>query len=130
MSRNRNSKAAEPEAIPDSTADAAATPGLAAVEVEAERGLNAVVQSVKAGAEAAEQAANRFGAGFRKVAYRGVYYVSFGATFGALVAARLVPQGSWVGDAIADGASAARQAFREQAARRVEEDMTQAPNPA
>jgi hypothetical protein len=48
------------------------------------------------------------------VAYKGIYYVSYGVTFGALVAAKIVPTDSLVAHAAKDGAAAAKAAFNEQ----------------
>lgn len=78
---------------------------------------NLVVESVRSGAAAAQEAVTRFvpavGDGLRKVAYQGIYGVSFGVTFGALLVARLVPKESFVGHALADGAAAAKVAIHE-----------------
>lgn len=78
-----------------------------------------IIDSVRAGALAAREAAAQFapavGQRIRKTAYRGIYYVSFGVTFGALAVAKLVPSDSFVGHAIADGAGAAKEAFVEHA---------------
>ena len=87
---------------------------------EAEESLhgNLVVESVRSGAAAAQEAVARFvpavGDNLRKAAYKGIYGVSFGVTFGALFVSRLVPKDSFVGHALADGAAAAKAAFHEQ----------------
>lgn len=79
---------------------------------------NLVVESVRSGAAAAQEAVARFvpavGDNLRKAAYQGIYGVSFGVTFGALFVARLVPKDSFVGHALADGAAAAKVALQEQ----------------
>ena len=78
---------------------------------------NLVVESVRSGATAAQEAVTRFvpavGDGLRKAAYQGIYGVAFGVTFGALLVAKLVPKESFVGHAIADGATAAKLAIHE-----------------
>lgn len=79
---------------------------------------NLMVESVRSGAMAAQETMARFipaiGDNLRKAAYNSIYGVSFGVTFGALLVARLVPQDSFVGHALADGAAAAKAAFQEQ----------------
>ena len=75
-----------------------------------------IIQSVKAGAGAAREAVANFvpgvGQNIRQVAYKGVYYASFGVTFGALAVASLVPRGSLVSNAIAEGARDAEATFK------------------
>lgn len=87
-----------------------------AAEVAEEIQQNRVIKSVKAGAGAAKEAVANFvpgvGQGIRNVAYKGVYYASFGVTFGALAVASLVPSSSFVGHAIAEGAKDAEATFK------------------
>lgn len=114
--------AAEEAAVIESTVEAGIEEGAGETvyEFAAAEGLfqgNAVVESVRSGAAAAQEAVTRFvpavGDGLRKAAYRGIYGVSFGVTFGALLVAKLVPKESFVGHAIADGAATAQVAVHE-----------------
>jgi len=79
---------------------------------------NVMVESVKAGASAAQEAVANFwpavGRNLRKFVYNGCYYVSFGVTFSALTVANLVPTDNIMGKALADGAEAAKEAFHKQ----------------
>ena len=79
---------------------------------------NIVVESVRAGASAAQEAVADLlptvGNNLRKLAYNGFYYVSFGVTFSALTVANLLPTDNVMGQALADGAAAARESFRKQ----------------
>jgi hypothetical protein len=97
---------------------------------------NAVIRSFKAGAGAAKDAitnlAPAVGKGIRQVAYKGVYYISFGATFGALTVASLVPIDSFIGEAIAQGAKDAEASFKalEEKGSAVEGDASPDPSTA
>ncbi len=90
----------------------------ASVESAAPSATNIVVESVKAGAGAAQEAVVDFlpavGETLRALVYNGFYYVSFGVTFSALTVAHLVPTNNVMGQALADGAKAAQEAFRPQ----------------
>lgn len=104
MARIRKSSGTGPEAVESTVTEASST-------------HNLVVDSVRSGAHAAQEAAARFvptvGAGLRKATYMGLYYVSFGATFTALVAASMIPSKGFVRTALSDGAEAARGAYRQ-----------------
>ena len=99
---------------------------------EQENSVYAVVMSGVSKAQEAFKAVPSVGEGARKVAYRGIYYASYGATFGALVVARLVPANGFVGHAVADGAKAAKTAFQRQQAAEVARQTAEegAPMPA
>lgn len=88
------------------------------VESAAPSPTNIVIESVKAGAGAAQEAVVDFlpavGKTLRALVYNGFYYVSFGVTFSALTVAHLVPTNNVMGQALADGAKAAQEAFRQQ----------------
>ena len=103
MARSKTSGVVEPELVES-------------VAAEASTSKNLVVDSVLSGASAAQEAAAKFvpavGAGLRKATYMGFYYVSFGATFSALVVSSLIPSSSFVSSAISDGAEAAKGAYR------------------
>ncbi|HUL12900.1 MAG TPA: hypothetical protein VLU73_12135 [Methylococcaceae bacterium] len=90
----------------------------ASVESTAPSSTNIMVESVKAGAGAAQEAVADFlpvvGKTLRKLVYNGFYYVSFGVTFSALTVASLVPTDNVMGQALADGAEAAKEVFRKQ----------------
>jgi len=91
---------------------------VASGESTAPSSTNIVVESVKAGAGAAQQAVGDFlpavGKTLRQVVYNGFYYVSFGVTFSALTLASLVPTDNVMGQALTAGAEAAKEAFRKQ----------------
>ena len=131
MARNKTSGIVEPESIKEESVqrvamETAVEPAASAEPVHenvAEESTvssttTLVVESMKSGASAAQEAAAKFvpavGENIRKAAYKGIYYVSFGATFSALVVAKLVPADSFVGHALIDGAVAAKGAFRRQ----------------
>ena len=88
------------------------------VESTAPSSTNVVVESVKAGASAAQEAVADFlpavGKNLRTLVYNGFYYASFGVTFSALTVASLVPTDNVMGKALADGAEAAKEVFRKQ----------------
>jgi hypothetical protein len=93
-----------------------------------------VVESVKAGATAAQQGVDDFvpaiGKNLRQLVYNGFYYVSFGVTFSALTVASLVPMDNVMREAVADGAAAAKQAFRQQHERGTASESGSTSNPA
>jgi hypothetical protein len=97
-----------------------------AIEAEPENAVYAVVMSGVSRAQEAFKAVPNVGENVRKVAYKGIYYVSFGATFGALVVAQLVPSESFVGQAMAEGAKAAKASFRRQRAAEVARQAAEA----
>lgn len=88
-------------------------------EADPENAVYAVVMSGVSKAQEAFKAVPNVGEGVRKVAFKGIYYASFGVTFGALVVAQLVPTESFVGQAMAEGAKAAKASFRRQRAAEV-----------
>lgn len=92
---------------------------MAEAEAEPENAVYAVVMSGVSKAQEAFKAVPNVGEGVRKVAFKGIYYASFGVTFGALVVAQLVPTESFVGQAMAEGAKAAKASFRRQRAAEV-----------
>jgi len=147
MARNKTSGIVEPESIKDEivqpevmeTAAEQATSAETVCETVAEESAassttSLVFESMKSGANAAQEAAAKFvptvGENIRKVAYKGIYYVSFGATFGALVMAKLVPADSFVGHALIDGAVAAKDAFRKQLKKAAAAEMESTLEPA
>jgi hypothetical protein len=97
-----------------------------AIEAEPENAVYAVVMSGVSRAQEAFKAVPNVGENVRKVAYKGIYYASFGATFGALVVAQLVPSESFVGQAMAEGAKAAKASFRRQRAAEVARQAAEA----
>lgn len=80
-----------------------------------------ILASVKSGAQAAQNAAAQVGPavgnGLRTVAYKGIYGVAYGFTFGVLLAGKVIPVGGFVSNAINDGNSAAKGAFQDREAR-------------
>lgn len=81
----------------------------------------ALLSSVKSGAQAAQNAAAQVGPavgnGLRAVAYKGIYSVAYGFTFGVLMAGKIVPENGFVSNAINEGNSAAKVAFDERESR-------------
>jgi hypothetical protein len=102
-------------------------------EPTADTSVNAVVESVKAGATAAQAAVTDFvpavGKNLRTLVYNGLYYVSFGVTFSALTVASLVPSDNVMGKALADGAEAAKEVFRKQHRQAASEASGRTANP-
>lgn len=84
--------------------------------LDSEGRSSGLLMSVKSGAQAAQAAASQIGpsvsSGLRTVAYRGVYSVAYGVTFGLLLAEKLIPVKGFVADAIQEGNSAAKLAFK------------------
>lgn len=71
-----------------------------------------LLMNVKTGAQAAvSQIGPSVSGGIKVIAYRGIYSVAYGVTFGLLMAEKLIPVRGFVAEAIQDGNSAARQAF-------------------
>ena len=122
----------ETMAVEAKGAEEAVHEAAASESAEATHG-NILVEIVKSGATKAEGAINSIvpavGGNLRTVAYNGIFYISFGVTFGALVVARLVPADSFVGKAIADGAEAAKAAFKQQQAKVAPVEMASSLNP-
>jgi|GEM_PF-5454081 len=89
-----------------------------AVEPEVIESCNGLLDSVKAGAAAAQTAVANIvptvGKGMQQALYNGVYVVSYGVTFGALVVSSLVPSNSFVSQALNDGSSAAKETFKKR----------------
>ena len=90
-------------------------------EVISENRSIALLSSVKSGAQAAQQAAAQVGPavgnGLRAAAYKGIYSLAYGFTFGVLLAGKMMPAGGFVADAVNDGNTAAKLAFDEREAR-------------
>jgi hypothetical protein len=99
---------------------------MAEAEAEPENAVYAVVMSGVSKAQEAFKAVPNVGENVRKVAFKGIYYASFGVTFGALVVAQLVPTESFVGQAMAEGAKAAKASFRRQRAAEVARQAAEA----
>ena len=108
--------AEEVQKMDDTVCDSVMAEG---TEAEPENTVYAVVMSGVSKAQEAFKAVPNVGEGVRKVAFKGIYYASFGVTFGALVVAQLVPTESFVGQAMAEGAKAAKASFRRQRAAEV-----------
>lgn len=77
-----------------------------------------VVSSVKASATKAQTAVVKLvptvGKSVEQVVYNGVYFVSYGVTFGALVVGSLIPKHSLITKAISEGSEAARKNFKKR----------------
>lgn len=90
-------------------------------EVISENRAVALLSTVKSSAQAAQQAAAQVGPavgnGLRAAAYRGIYSVAYGFTFGVLLAGKIIPASGFVADAVHEGNSAAKLAFDEREAR-------------
>ena len=88
------------------------------VEAATENRAVALLTSVKSSAQAAQHAAAQVGPavgnGLRAAAYKGIYSVAYGLTFGVLMAGKVIPVGGFVSNAINEGNSAAKLAFDER----------------
>src|SRR5262245_8303008 len=78
----------------------------------------AMKQTASDARDAASQAVPAVRSALGKVLYVGAYYVSYSAVFAALAVGRLAPPINALGDAIHDGAAAARSAADNGAIRR------------
>lgn len=79
---------------------------------------NSVVASVKASAAKAQTAVVSFvptvGKSVEQTVYNGVYFISYGVTFGALVVGSLIPKNTLITKAFSEGSDAARETFKKR----------------
>lgn len=91
------------------------------VEAQTESRAVTLLASVKSSAQAAQHAAAQVGPtvgrGLQVAAYQGIYNISYGLTFGILLAGKVLPFGGFVSSAIHDGNTAAKVAFNEREVR-------------
>ncbi|MGA7979910.1 MAG: hypothetical protein WCA32_06745 [Chromatiaceae bacterium] len=73
----------------------------------------ALGRGAAAGAQAASDVWPALGKLMSRTVYGTCYYAAYGATFGALTVASLLPKGGSLEKGIHDGAEAAREAFQE-----------------
>lgn len=89
---------------------------------ESKRQPGRLLMNVKTGAQAAvSQIGPSVTGGLRTAAYRGIYTVAYGVTFGLLLAEKLIPVKGFVAEAIDEGHTAAKLAFAAREAARADE---------
>lgn len=89
---------------------------------ETKRQPGRLLMNVKSGAQAAvSQIGPSVSGGLRVAAYRGIYSVAYGVTFGLLLAEKLIPVKGFVAEAIEEGHTAAKEAFAAREALRADE---------
>ena len=84
------------------------------VEQTSTTATDALRRGAAAGAQAAADIWPAVGRVWSRTLYGACYYTAYGATFGALAAASLLPEGSLLEKGFHEGAEAAREAFHER----------------
>ncbi|MEJ2325549.1 MAG: hypothetical protein P8Y27_06140 [Chromatiaceae bacterium] len=84
-----------------------------AVERTSTGATDALRHGAAAGAQAAADIWPAVGRVWSRTVYGACYYTAYGATFGALAVASLVPKGSMLEKGFHEGAEAGREAFHE-----------------